>query len=457
MSLNPFFLNGTKSEQGLVQDLVNELIRMGGQDVIYLPRRIINEKTIIKEILVSKFNSGFSIEAYVLTYDGFGGQGDILSKFGVRTSDAITFVISKERYEQSIIPFIRNSSDIKLTSRPQEGDLIYFPVDNALFEVKYVEVKSPFYQLNNLYTYQLKCEIFEYEDEIIDTGIQEVDHSIKDFGYTQTLQMVSETAQNAQITVGLSTTNINSKSVQLIDILNGGYGYKSIPTVRIDNPPLGGRTATAIATLKMLGKNSTIDKILITDPGYGYVEPPNVKIISQSGSGFVGTCVINTGVLGVINIIDGGDNYSTSPIVSISTSPSGNNASAISIITSEGTVSSVRYINAGAGYTHPPSIQIGQSVTASSGGYSFNEIVQGQSTNTKAYVKNWDSDSRILKVSIIDGGFTEGEFIVGAGGSYKVYSIETDDIYDAYASNDEIETEADNVIDFSERNPFGEF
>lgn len=457
MSLNPFFLNGTKSEQGLVQDLVNELIRMGGQDIVYLPRKIINEKEIIKEILVSKFDSGFSLEAYVLTYDGFGGQGDILSKFGVRTSDAITFVISKERYEQSIIPFIANSSNIKLTSRPQEGDLIYFPIDNALFEVKYVEVKSPFYQLNNLYTYQLKCEIFEYEDEIIDTGITEVDNSVKDFGYMQTLQMVAETAQNAQITVGLATNNVNSKSVQYVDILNGGYGFKSTPLVQIDNPPEGGATAKAVAILRRLGNNSTIDKILITDPGYGYISSPNVTIISTSGTGFIGTCIINTGVLGKINIIDGGDNYSSSPVVSISTSPSGNNASAISVITSEGSVSSVRYLNAGAGYTQTPSIQIGPSATITSGTYNFNEIVQGQSTSTKAYVKNWDSNTRILKVSIIDGGFTEGEYIVGAGGSYKVYSIETDDIYDAYASNDEIETAADSVIDFSEINPFGEF
>jgi hypothetical protein len=456
MALNPYFLNGTKPEQGLVQDLVNELIKMGGQDVVYLPRKFITEKSIIKELLVSKFDAGFSIEAYVLTYDGFGGQGDILSKFGVRSTDEITFVISKERYEQIITPFISKNVDIKLTLRPQEGDLIYLPIDNGLFEVKYVDVKKPFYQLNNLYTYQLKCELFEYEDEIIDTGIELVDNSVKDFGYAQTLTMIQSNVTNAEISVALASTT-NQKSVHYVDIINGGYGYKSIPAVEIENAPAGGQTATAVATLKTLGNESTIDKILITNPGFGYELQPKIKILSNSGSGFIGTCVLGTGTLSPITILNAGSNYSSAPQVSISTSPSGKNAQAISIINSNGSVAEIRYINAGAGYTTAPSIQIEDSIGIATGTYSFNEVVVGDVTNTRAYVKNWDYTTRILIVSIIDGNFSEGETIVGAGASYKIYSVEKDDLYDAFASNKEIEVEADNIIDFSEKNPFGEF
>ena len=456
MALNPYFLNGTKTEQGLVQDLVNELIKMGGQDVVYLPRKFINEKTIIKELLVSKFDIGFSIEAYVLTYDGFGGQGDILSKFGVRSTDEITFVISKERYEQLIIPFISNNSNIKLTSRPQEGDLIYLPIDNGLFEIKYVDVKKPFYQLNNLYSYQLKCELFEYEDEIIDTGIDLVDNSVKDFGYTQTLTMISSDTTNAEAFVGLASST-SQQSVYYIDIINGGYGYKSIPIVEIENAPSGGRNAEAVATLKTLGNASTIDKILITDPGFGYQVQPKVKILSNSGSGFIGTCVIGTGTLSPIVILNPGSNYSSAPQVSISTSPSGVNAEAISIINTSGSIAQIRYINAGAGYTQGPSIQIGESIGITTGTYTFNEVVFGDITNTRAYVKNWDYITRILKVAIIDGSFSQGETIVGAGASYKIYSVEKDDIYDTFASNKEIEIEADSILDFSEKNPFGEF
>lgn len=456
MALNPYFLNGTRLEQGLVQDLTNELIRMAGQDVIYLPRKIINEKNIIKEILVSKFDSGFSIEAYVLTYDGFSEQGDILTKFGVRTSDEITFVLSKERYEQLITPFIRNNTDIKLTTRPQEGDLIYLPIDNGLFEIKYVDVKKPFYQLNNLYSYVLKCELFEYEDEYIDTGINEVDQSAKNFGYIQTLRMVGEDALNAQLSIGLSTTS-NTKSVQFIDIINGGYGYKGIPSVKITNPPNGGVTATAVATLKSIKNQTTIDKILIINPGYGYSTPPNIEIITNSGSGFIGTCVINSGVLGAVNIVNGGSDYSTTPAISISTSITGNNAVALAKLDAEGSVVQVYYENAGSGYSTSPNVTISPSVGVSSGTFTFNEIVTGQTTNTTAYVKEWDFNERILKVSIIDGNFSPGEIIEGENASYKLYSVDTYDVYNAFASNEEIKDEVLDIIDFSEINPFGNF
>ena len=456
MALNPYFLNGSKSEQGLVQNLVNELIKMAGQDVVYLPRKFVTDKSIIKELLVSKFDSGFPIEAYVLSYDGFGGQGDILSKFGVRSTDEITFVISKERYEQSITPFIINSTNVKLTKRPQEGDLIYLPIDNGLFEVKYVEVKRPFYQLNNLYTYQLKCELFEYEDEIIDTGIIEVDKSVKDFGYTQTLTMIASDAANAIVSVGLASS-LNQKSVYYVDILNGGYGYKSTPTVEIDAPSAGGVQARAVATLRILGNDSTIDQVLITNPGVGYTVAPKIRIISNSGSGFIGTCGIGTGVLAPITIVNSGSQYSIPPQISISTSRTGVNAQAVAVINTLGIVTATRYINAGFGYTVAPSIQIGNSIGVSTGTYTFNEIVTGQDTNTKAYVKDWNYQTRVLKVSIINGSFAEGEIITGTNANYKLYSVERDDLYEAFASNLEIEDEADNILDFSEKNPFGEF
>lgn len=456
MALNPFFLNGSRTEQGLVQDLVNELIRMGGQDVIYLPRKFITEQKIIKELLVSKFDSGFTIEAYVLTFDGFGGNGDILSKFGVRSTDEVTFVISKERYEQSIIPFIQNNADIKLTSRPQEGDLIYLPIDNGLFEVKYVDVKKPFYQLNNLYTYQLKCELFEYEDEIIDTGIEPVDNSVRNFGYIQTLSMVPNDATASNISVSLASST-NQKSVYYVDIINGGYGFKSTPTVLIENAPSGGINATAVAVLKSLGNQSTVDKILITNPGVGYTEPPFIQVNSNTGAGFIATCRIATGVLAPINIITPGTDYSSAPVISISTSPSGINAEAISIINTSGILTATRYLSAGAGYIAAPSITIGSPIGISTGTYQFNEVVIGEQSSTKAYVKDWDYNTRILKVSIIDGGFVEGETIVGVGASYKVFSVEDYDLYDEFSSNKDIEDSADAILDFSEKNPFGNF
>ena len=460
MPLNPYFINGTSSEQRLIQDLVNEQLKMFGQDVVYMPRKFITEKKIIKELLVSKFDDSFHLEAYISTTDGFGGQGDILSKFGVRSTDEITLIISKERFEDFITPFIQEQVDIKLTIRPQEGDLIYFPLDNALFEIKYVEGKRPFYQLNNLYVYELKCELFEYEDEVIDTGLGHIDETIKDFGYIMTLNMVNSSARNATANIGISSYQIqfpNQKSVSYIDILNGGYGYKSTPEVLIERPPSGGISATAVAILTTRNNQSTVGNILIVNPGIGYTEPPKVTIISSTGSGFIATSIINTGVLAPISILDAGVGYSTPPLVSISTSPTGKNAEAISVLNSSGSIAQIRYITAGAGYTGNPNIIISSPLGISTGNYVYNEVVIGSVSGTNAYVKDWNYDTRILKVGIIDGNFALGESVVGSAATYKVFSIETDNIYDAYASNEEIQEVSNQVLDFSESNPFGEF
>jgi len=234
--LNSYFLQGSPSEQRLIQDLINEQLKMYGQDVLYMPRRIIGENTVIKEVTASKFDDSFRIEAYLMNFEGFSGNGDILSKFGVRSNDEINLVISKERYDDFISPLLKlwPETERKLAYRPQEGDLIWFPLDESLFEIKYVEGKKPFYQLNNLYVYELRCERFEYEDEIIDvpevdpTGI-EVNESIKDLGNIYTIQMVGTGATTAVATVGFATTNPNSKSVQYVDLINDGYGYTSAP------------------------------------------------------------------------------------------------------------------------------------------------------------------------------------------------------------------------------------
>jgi hypothetical protein len=454
--LNPYFLQGASSEQRLVQDLINEQLKMYGQDVVYMPRQLINEKTIIKEVLVSKFDDSFRIEAYISNFNGFGGQGDILSKFGVKTSDELTLIISKERYEDFISPFLLDDQDIKVATRPQEGDLIYLPIDNGLFEIKYVEGKVPFYQLNNLYVYELRCEIFRYEDELIDTSIDEVDRSVQDFGYIQTITMVGDTATRATATISIASTL--NRSVQYIDLINDGTGYLSTPIIQISKAPVGGIDATAVAimTSKTGRTGDSIDKILIVNPGVGYTQVPSVTIVGQSGSGAIATAVLASGTLGIVTITSGGSQYSSPPVVSISTAPSGGvNATAEAVLTVTGIVTAIRYTNAGAGYTVTPTITLTSPIGISTGNFEFNEIIRGVSTGTTGYVKDWDADTRILKVSIVGGNFANGELIVGAAATHKVYSINTFDEYDPYAENIEIEDEADGILDFSQKNPFG--
>ena len=157
MALNPFFLQGSDSEQRLVQDLINEQLQIFGVEVTYIPRKFVNKQTIIEEVNASKFDDNFTIEAYVNTFEGYGGQGDILTKFGVSLRDELVISISKERFEDFIASFLTSLPDdeIDVDTRPREGDLIYFPLGGRLFEVKCVEHDLPFYQLGKNYIFEL--------------------------------------------------------------------------------------------------------------------------------------------------------------------------------------------------------------------------------------------------------------------------------------------------------------
>ena len=190
MALNPYFLQGSRQEQRLVQNLVNEHLKIYGQEVTYIPRKFVNQSTIIEEVTASRFDDNFAIEAYVDTYEGYQGAGDVLTKFGMSLRDEVTLTISKERFEEFISPFMNADDDIELASRPREGDLVFFPLGQRLFEIKFVEHEEPFYQLGNTYVYKLKCELFEYEDEVIDTSIEAIDTQVEDEGYIANIQLI---------------------------------------------------------------------------------------------------------------------------------------------------------------------------------------------------------------------------------------------------------------------------
>jgi len=279
MPLSPFFLNGSPSEQRLVQDLVNEHLQLFGQDILYLPRKIVNQDTVIREIQSSKFDDSFRLEAYLVNIDGFGTPSDVLTKFGVKDQDEITLVVSKERYDDFITPFINlfpEGERINAKS-PHEGDLIYLPLDNAIFEIKYIERKVPFYQVNELFMYEFRCEIFEPEDEVIDLpdGLtdrngEDVEESQITEGQVITLQMEQDTSQNAEAYVSLASTFTGVKSVQRVQMFHGG-NYKGTPTVTIHKPNQGNR-ATGTVTISEGG----IDSVTLTNSGANYLKVPSV-------------------------------------------------------------------------------------------------------------------------------------------------------------------------------------
>ena len=171
MPTNVYFDTGTTSEQRLYEDLIIEQLKIYGQDVYYLPRKIANKDTIFGEDPASSFDDSYIIEMYVDNTDGYMGEQEIIKKFGLELRDDIKFTVSKLRWEA----LISNNSDLQNTLRPNEGDLVYFPTTKAFFEIQFVEHEQPFYQQSALPVYKLSCTKWEYSSERVDTGIAEID------------------------------------------------------------------------------------------------------------------------------------------------------------------------------------------------------------------------------------------------------------------------------------------
>ena len=414
MALNPHFLQGSQGEQRLVQDLINEHLSIYGIDVRYIPRKFVRKQTILREIQSSVFDDNFLLEAYVNTFDGYGGQGDIMTKFGVSLRDELTITISKERFEDFIAPYL-NDDEYELATRPREGDLIFFPLGTRLFEVKFVEHEQPFYQLGKNYVYQLQCELFEYEDEVIDTGVEEIDQEIEEDGFITTLNLVG-TGVTATATAAIS---VNSGYLNSITLLNDGSGYTGTPTVSISTSRVsGGTNASAVAITTERSGVFSIKEIILTNPGSGYTFAPSIKILGGNGSGAIATCNVVTSGQGVINfnITQEGRGYTTNPAVTVA-GPVGVGTTALvtSIIDiGSGQLSSFRFTNPGAGYTVAPAVTIAEpDIITGRGNYLYNDLVVGQTSNTEARVRSWDADTKVLKVANVGIGSTVRGFIPG--------------------------------------------
>ena len=165
MAKTTYFRHGTRNEQMLQQSLVDEFIKMFGQDILYIPRKLIRKDAILNEEIISEFNDSFLTYAYFENFEGFAGNGDILTKFGIRSTDEVTLSLSRQMFTDFIAVQMVGVEGIEVGTRPQEGDLIYFTLTDNLFEIKFVEHEVPFYQFGSLYTYQVKCELFEYQNE----------------------------------------------------------------------------------------------------------------------------------------------------------------------------------------------------------------------------------------------------------------------------------------------------
>jgi len=187
MPTNVFFNHAVATEQHLYEDLVVESLRMYGHECYYLPRNVIEEDTILGEDIQSVYGDAYSVEMYIENVEGFEGEGDLFSKFGVQINDQATFVLSLRSWER----FISLDGNLATSLRPNEGDIIFFPMSGSVFEIRFVEHENPFYQVGKLFVFKMQCELFEYSGEDFDTGIESIDIVEDEQAYTIQMTMAA--------------------------------------------------------------------------------------------------------------------------------------------------------------------------------------------------------------------------------------------------------------------------
>ena len=240
MATNPWISSGGyRPEQNLYEDLVIESLKFYGQDVYYLPRELVNVDKVFLDDVPSHFSDAYKIEMYVENVDGFGGEGDLFSKFGVELRDQATFVCARRRWKN----LIGDKLDA-YNFRPREGDIIYIPFSQSMFEIFKVETETPFYQLGQLPTFRLQCELFEYNDEDFDTDIDGIDSIEVESAYQY--KLVMETPESA---TALAETLVNvDGEVTQFQVSNTGKGYSTAPLVTL-SPALGSNSKLGNASL----------------------------------------------------------------------------------------------------------------------------------------------------------------------------------------------------------------
>ena len=360
----PTYYQGHSGEQNLVQDLVDEQIKLFGTDIYYIPRVVLQDNT-LDEVRYSKYQEQFQIEMLLQNVMGFGDNAEFISKFGLRITDEIIFRVSTRRWDEEVA---EHTPDLTIDSRPNEGDLLYFPLTKDIYEIKFVGKEEPFFQFGKIQFYAITAEIYEVGSDTFETGVEEIDDIEQLFD--PAIKLFMDPGGSGDFQVGEEVV---------------------------------GDEFLAKATAAITG--DAVSGITITDGGSHYKQgtPPSVTITGD-GTGATATATVSsTGIVNGITITSGGTGYTTAPTVVIDYSPKDN----------------------------------------------------------RAEVKSWDSTTRSLQVINRTGTFTTAEVITGqtSGAKWSPESYDTlnNTSTTYYAQNREIEDSADDIIDWTEGNPFGEY
>jgi len=268
MATSVYFSGAVRSEQDLYEDLVTESIKVFGQDVVYLPRESLGEDALLNEEW-SQFTQAYPVEMYLENVEGFEGDGNLLGKFGLEIRDQANLVVTKRRWDQAV-----GQNIVDGQASPNEGDLIYMTMTQRLFEIKYVEPKSPFYQLQDLPSYTLTAELFEYNDQHFDTGWDEIDAIEWDNATAYSYIVTANTANFELGELVTQWTGSNDSSGNPINIegyVAGWEGTEARITIISPHQSTNGDgtfmtfSVQSATTKKLIGKNSGTQTYITID------------------------------------------------------------------------------------------------------------------------------------------------------------------------------------------------
>lgn len=286
MATNPYFNHFQNApEQNLHQDLIIESIKNFGIDVYYLPRTLVNLDSLYLEDTISEFSNAYLIEMYVKSVDGFEGEGDFISRFGLEIRDQVTFSVARRRWDNlEILDYVR----------PKEGDLIFFPLNKKLYEIRFVEHESMFYQFGKLPIYDLTCELFQYDDQSIDTGIDDIDVIEEKYSYSIEVILDGNTGSgeyqnNEYIYVGdnFETSNTTAKvlswnSIDSVLKITDIVGTFSVSQNVIGQTSGAEYTISTTPNTQVFVNDSTADNVIIETEADGIIDFSETNPFSES-------------------------------------------------------------------------------------------------------------------------------------------------------------------------------
>ena len=424
MAVNHYFQGGNgignTSEKRLYEDLIIEGLKIYGKDVYYLPRTLVNRDLILGEDSLSKFDDSYLIEMYMETTEGFAGEQEIINKFGLEIREDTTFIVAKRRWQEQV----DSIHTMIVEGRPNEGDIIYMPLMNSFFEIQFVEDQEPFFQLGQLPVYKLKCTRWEYSNERLDTGIDAIDSAETQYSTDQLQYQTS--LESGTFGVVLGNPVVSGDQIASIPIVSGGEGYVTAPTLTISAPSA---TINATATANLTG--NTLSSFTITNAGRGYSSAPTITVVyvatdSTTKTNTSSSPGLTTGQLTSITPASITDVLSITS-VTVSSPGAAVTASASAILTN-GVVTSVNITVDGSSY-----LGLSPTVTVSA--------------NTDA------TGALLLENDSVDG---QVNYFINEDYNIQTQSTYADNLdLDSEAGFDTAST-ADDILDFTERNPFGD-